>query len=248
VVTDADAPATEQAAETEKKEEGEGSTEDAQAYLDSASELKDKLAQLQELISARGEKGDPDLNAKLEGLSKQLEGLGLDGLGGGVGQSRELTEFLSGCVSMSIRKAGIQRSGTISALKKVANKEIDLAGAAELELWKYVGVCVNDLTDGELADYKRGDLRELPKAMVTAAQQEGAQEKVTSIDANVWKELQTIAKAMLDDLAGNKEQPPTMIGALFAIPLIGIFAFLAKKFMDMQNKDTTKPKDKKKNK
>merc|ERR1719253_303812 len=53
----------------------------AEAFVDSAKELNEKLAQLKALLDAKGEGADPALKERLQGLQQQLQGLGLDGLG-----------------------------------------------------------------------------------------------------------------------------------------------------------------------
>merc|ERR1719263_45668 len=150
---------------------------------------------------------------------------------------------------MSLRRAGAQKPATIGALRKVAEDKVSREEAAKLDLWKMVGACVNDLTQQELEQFKEGKLQQLPKAYVEMSKKPEAEEAVIQIEEAMWSELKTISTALLQQLVGNTEdnKPPVMFGALFAIPLLGVFGFLAKKFMDMQAETDTK-KDKKKSK
>merc|ERR1712070_548040 len=117
------------------------------------------------------------------------------------------------------------------------------------DLWKMVGACINDLTQQELEQFEEGKLVQLPKAYVEMSKKPEAEEAVINIEDAMWSELKTISTALLGQLVGNTEdnKPPVMFGALFAVPLLGVFAFLGKKFMDMQSETGTK-KDKKKKK
>jgi len=229
--------------------EGEG--EDGANLEDSAQELSDKLAQLKALLDAKGEGADPELKARLDSLQGQLGALGLGDMinGGGMQPSQELTEFLTGCVAMSLRRAGAQKPATISALKRLAGDKLSREEAAKLDLWKMVGACINDLTQQELEQFKEGKLVQLPKAYVEMSKKPEAEEAVIKIEDAMWSELKTISTALLAQMVGNTEdsKPPVMFGALFAIPLLGAFGFLAKKFMDMQSETGTK-KEKKKSK
>jgi len=213
--------------------------------------LSDKLAQLKALLDAKGEGADPELKARLDSLQGQLGALGLGDMIGGEGMapSKELTEFLTGCVAMSLRRAGAQRPATIGALRRLAEDKLSREEAAKLNLWKMVGACINDLTQQELEQFKAGKLQQLPKAYVEMSKKPEAEEAVTKIDDSMWNELRTISKALLKELIGNtdEQKPPVMFALMFAIPLLGAFAFLAKKFMDMQAETGTK-KEKKKSK
>merc|ERR1719440_329775 len=108
--------------------------------------------------------------------------------GGAPGSNKDLTEFLSGCVAMSMRRAGVQRQSTLGSLRRLADNKLPPEEAAKQELWKMVGVCVADFTEEEFADFKSGKLKMLPKAYVDASKKPEAEKKVMEIDAQVWKE------------------------------------------------------------
>jgi len=247
-----DVQVTEEAGEATEGGDGEGEEVDGASLQDSAQELSDKLAQLTALLDAKGEGADPELKARLDGLKAQLGGLGLGDMmdgGGAMAPSPELTEFLTGCVAMSVRRAGAQRPATVSALRRLADDKLSPEEAAKVDLWRMVGACINDLTQQELEQFKSGQLVMLPKAYVEMSKKPEVEESVKSIEATMWSELKTISKALLKELGGNPEdnKPPVKFAALFAIPVLGAAAFLAKKFMDMQGEAGTK-KEKKKSK
>jgi len=220
---------------------GEESEEDkearATAFADSAKELQEKLGQLKALLDKKGESADPALKERLKGLETQLDSLGL-GLGGGVGATKELTEFLGGCVAMSMRRAGVRRPSTLGALRKMAKGGLTQADAAGTELFRMVGVCVADLTDVELGQFKSGKLTVLPQAMADKAGKPEGKETVTGMEASIYKELKVVSNALLTTFAGDDEGAglPKYAGILAGIPVLGIFVFLGKKFMDMQKR------------
>jgi len=114
------------------EDSAEGDEEKGAAFVDSARELQEKLAQLKALLDAKGEGADPGLKEKLAGLESQLSSLGLDSLtGGGAGSNPELTEFLGACVAMSMRRAGMQRPATLGALRKLVENKLPPAEAAK---------------------------------------------------------------------------------------------------------------------
>jgi len=247
-----DMQVTEEVGDATGAGDAEGEEVDGTNLEDSAQELSDKLAQLKALLDAKGEGADPELKARLDSLQGQLGALGLGdiiGGGGAMAPSQELTEFLTGCVAMSLRRAGAQRPATIGALRRLAEDKLSPDEAAKLDLWRMVGACINDLTQQELEQFKEGKLVMLPKAYVEMSKKPEVEESVKGLEETMWNELKTISRALLKELIGNTEEqkPPVMFGALFAIPLLGVFAFLAKKFMDMQGEAGTK-KEKKKGK
>jgi len=237
--------------------EGEGealSEEDANAkaaaYIDSAKELQEKLGQLKALLDAKGDDADPALKERLKGLEQQLSGIGLGGggLGGGeVGSSPELTEFLGGCVSMSVRRVGLQRPSTMNALARMTEGKMTPAEASHNELWRMIGVCISEYTEDEFEDFKRGKTTVLPKPYVEKAKSAEAEAMVTSIEEGVWKELKVIAKSLLGQMTQDKEKPPMEYGYLAGIPMLLMIGFLVKKFLDMQkDKDDKAAKKEKK--
>jgi len=235
----------------EAKEEGSPDEQKGEEFVDSARELQEKLGQLRALLDAKGEGADPALKERLQGLESQLKTLGLDGLGGGgAGSSPELTEFLSACVAMSMRRVGMQRPATLGALRKLVQGKLPPAEAAKNELWRMVAVCITDFKEDELQSYKSGKVKILPKVYVDESKKPEAEKKVLEIDDQVWEELRKISDGLLLELQGdpaNAEKPPFSIAYLFFIPFLGAIGFLAYLFMNMQNSKEAKnsKKDKK---
>lgn len=222
--------------EPEKELTEEEKEAQAKAFADSAGELQEKLAQLKSLLDKKGENADPQLKERLKGLESQLDSLGL-GLGGGA--SKELTEFLGGCVAMSLRRAGARRPSTLGALRQMAKGRLEPAEAANTELWRMCSVCIADLTDVELGQFKAGKLTVLPQAMADKANKPEGKEAVTAMEASIYKELKVVADALLTTFAGDDEGTgvPAYAGLIAGIPIAAIFAFLGKKFMDMQKRE-----------
>jgi len=232
-------------------EAGEGMTDDAkaEAYANSYGELQDKMSQLQSLLAAKGEGADPELKERLASLQKQLGGLGLGDIGGAPepGSNPELTEFLTGCVIMSMKRIGMQRMSTIESLSKVVEDKMSPEQASKNELWKMVAICVSEFTDKDLENFKRGKLDKLPSAYVAMAKEPKAETAVMEIEKEIWAELKLVAAGLVKQLGnqeGAVEPAPIWIGMIGAVPFILAIGFLAKKFLEMQNRENTK-KDKK---
>jgi len=218
------------------------------AIEDSAAELGQKLEQLKALLDAKGENADPELKANLDGLSGQLSALGLGDILGGeaapsLPDSKELQEFLTACVMLSMKVAGDSKSSTLGALRYLVRGKLTPAEASEMELWKMTATCINELTEQELQQFKSGKLRKLPKNLIELSKKPEATKQVIDIEDNVWKQLAVISQAIV---GAPEDQPkqPIYLGMMFAIPLLCVFGFLGKKFMDMQTAKK-KPKDKK---
>lgn len=244
-----DAPAAEAAAEepnpevavadapAEGGEGGEAGEAKGQEFVDSARELQEKLGQLRALLDAKGEGADPALKERLAGLETQLTGLGLDGLTGGAGSSPEMTEFLSACVAMSLRRAGMQRPATLGALRRLVQKKLSPAEAAQQELWKMVAVCVAECKEDEFASFKSGKLKILPKVYVDAAKEPDAEKKVLEIEEPVWDDLRRISEGLLAELVGNQEEGSKLPGGagMFAmIPFAVIIGLMVYGFLKLQ--------------
>lgn len=249
----APAEAAEAAAEAGAEGGDDEPAEGGQNFVDSAKELQDKLAQLKGLLAAKGGDVDPQLKERLEGLEKQLEGLDLGGgLGGGSGgeASAELLEFLGGCVMMSLRKAGMRKPQSLAALGALASGKLTQEEGSDLDLVRMVSVCISELTDKELAEFKAGQLQVLPQALAAKAADAGAKDVVLGIEAEVWKQLGPVSKALqsqiLGDASGGRSLP-SGVGLIAGVPLFLAFVFLGKKFLEMQARDGEK-KDKKKSK
>jgi hypothetical protein len=218
----------------------------AAGIVDSARDLQEKLAQLRALLDKKGDGADPALKERLDGLTQQLSGLGLGSL---VGEeqpsSPELREFLGSCVMMSMRRSGMQRPATIGALAKLADTTTTPERAGDFELVRMVASCVNELTDEELSDSKKGKLQVLPKHLAAKAADPESKAEVLKIEAPVWAELQVVAAAMQKQIMGDAEvqKPPIMQGLMAGIPVLGMVIFLATKFNEMQKREVIK-KDK----
>jgi hypothetical protein len=223
---------------------------------DSASELSQKLEQLQALLDAKGDNADPDLKKRLAGLADQLDKLGLGGAldtGGSIPASKELTEFLTVCVGLSMKHltSASKRSSGVTALKLLVQGRLKPEEAQHMDLWKLTASCINHMTEAELEQFKKSKLAKLPKTYVDQAKTPEAEKQVMELDAQMWGELKTIAIAMVGD-----DEDPTMNtaivpGILAGILFLGAVGFLAKKFMDMQNsgdKDKKKKREGKKSK
>lgn len=226
--------------------EEEMSEAKAAGIVDSARELQEKLAQLRALLDKKGDGADPALKERLDGLTQQLSGLGLGSLTGEEQPSSpELQEFLSSCVMMSMRRSGMQRPATIGALAKLADKTITPERAGDFELVRMVATCVNELSDVELSDFKKGKLQVLPKNLAEKAAAPESKAEVLKMDAPVWAELQVVAAVMQKQIMGDAEvqKPPIMQGLLAGVPVLGMVIFLVTKFKEMQKREVTK-KDK----
>jgi len=229
----------------------EVSLEDASKIEDSANELNQKLEQLKALLDAKGENADPDLKAKLAGLQSQLSALGLGDLAGGFGDggssslpdSKELQEFLTACVMLSMKRAGDSRQSTLAALRLLARDKLTTTEAADMELWRMTATCINELTEEELKQFKNGQLRKLPMSYVELSKKSEATKQVTDLEPNVWNQLKIISLAITGS-PEDQPQQPIYVGMLAAIPMLGAVGFLGKKFMDMQA-EKNKPKEKK---
>lgn len=238
-----------EAAET--GEVGEAAASEAVNMEDSASELSQKLEQLKALLDAKGDNADPDLKARLAGLSSQLASLGLgdmaDGLGG-VPQSKELTEFLTVCVGLSMKHmtSTSSKSQAVTALKLLVKDKLKPEQAKSMDMWKLTATCINELTEQELAQFKKHKLAKLPKVYVDAAKKPEAEKQVLELDEQIWGELKVIATA----LVGDEEEPPPPIipGILAGVLFLGAVGFLGKKFMDMQSANEKKDKKKREGK
>jgi len=248
----AEPAAAEAAAETEAAPAAEGEAaaageevagteeEKGQKFVDSARELQEKLGQLKALLDAKGEGADPGLKEKLAGLEDQLKSLGLDSITGGgeVGSNKELTEFLGACVAMSMRKIGMQRPSTLSALRRLVDNNMSPEEASKNELWRMVGVCVGEFREDEFVNFKAGKIKILPKAYVDASKKPEAEQKVMEIDAQVWAELKKISEKLLKEMLGSApaEKPPLKSAYVAMVFLFIMIAGMGKLFIDMQRR------------
>lgn len=236
----------------DEAEDGEEAASEPGNVMDSAKELQDKLGQLKALLAKKGDSVDPELKERLQGLEQQLDSLNLDGLtglAGGAGSgSKELQEFLGGCIMMSLRRAGARRPQTLGALRRLA-KGVTQEEGADVELVRMVAVCVNELTDVELGQFRAGQLQILPQHLTAQAAQPSGRDAVLGIEATVWEQLGPVAAAMQEQLVGDVDanKLPGSTALIAGVPLLLIFAFLGKKFFEMKQREVHK-KDKGKKK
>lgn len=226
----------------------DGSAHDGAQLEDSANELSQKLEQLKALLDAKGDGADPELKAKLAGLQGQLSALGLGDLGLGnsdssLPDSKELTEFLTGCVMMSMKRLGESRQSTLAALRLLTRNKLTPSEASEMDMWRLTATCINELTEQELQQFKSGKLKKIPASYVELSKKAEAGKQVVDLEENIWTQLRTISLAIVGS-PEDQPQQPFYLGLVAAIPLLAAFAFLGKKFMDMQT-EKSKPKQKK---
>lgn len=226
--------------------ETEATENDVSNFEDSASELTDKLAQLKALLDAKGDV-DPDLKAKLDGLQSQLASLGLGDLGGSGYSSvpvKELQEFLTSCVGLTMKRVGASRPATIGTLKRLANGKLTPTEAATQDFWRMTATCINHLTELELQQAKGGGLQKLPNQYVEMSKKPEAEKGVLDLDQHIWKELKSVAIALVG-VQEDAPKPPMIYGLIAAVPLVCVLGFLGKKFFDMQAEQDGKKNKKK---
>mmetsp|Transcript_26078 Transcript_26078/g.35172 ORF Transcript_26078/g.35172 Transcript_26078/m.35172 type:complete len:318 (+) Transcript_26078:37-990(+) len=223
-----------------------------------AKELKEKLGLLTELlVKKHGAGADPALKERLDGLSKQLENIGAS-LGGldtdSSARNNAEQQVLAACVALAMWRAGPKHTATFKALRRMASGSLKAEEASELPLMRMVAVCVTGLSDTEYQQFTAGKLGELPKSLADKAALPAAKAEVLALEneiPGVWDQLVTVASPMYDTMkeAAGKESgtPPIMYGLLAAIPLLLGFAFLGKKFFDMQ-RDLQEKNERKKEK
>jgi len=220
-------------------------------FVDSAMELQDKLGQLRALLDSKGDAADPALKERLASLETQLSSLGLGNLGApkNAAPTRELLQFIMGCVTMSMRRVGVKRPSTIGALRRLANEQLTRQDASLMEIYRMSATCITEFTDDELEQYKAGKLTVLPKAFVEKAKTEDGKQNVLKLDDSIWTSMQTVAASIIKEIGEDAPSTPVtnVVGLLGAIPLLALLSFLGKKFYDMQQEKNGK-KDKKKKK
>jgi len=234
--------------EVEAPAEGNGEAEmDPATFAESAKELQDKLAQLTALLDAKGDDVDPQFQERLVGLKEQISKLNLGGLqgndGGGIG------ELVGGCAALAMRRAGMSKPSTMSQMRRIASGKLSQSQAAELELMRMITVCIYEMSTEELQLFKAGKLSILPSGMALKAAEQEAKQQVVDMEADMFSEVQTVAKGLIEQMGGEQKDSglPMTYGVLAAVPLLCIFAFLGKKFMDMQKREEGR-KDKSKKK
>lgn len=242
--------AAEVVAEETEESSGEEEGEAPQSYEDSAKELTDKLGQLSELLNGR-EDADPELKDKLEGLKAQLGSLGVDlgvDLGGGRAASKELTQFVSACMTLSTRRTGLKRPTTTGALRSLAKDGFTKEQAKDMDLAKMVAVCITELSDAEFDLYKAGKLTQLSKEMERKSQGSEGKSILLALEDDLWKAVGEVSKGLVKQLGGDdprKSDASSTLGLLAFIPILGGVGFLAKKFFDMQKENEARKVGKK---
>jgi len=220
--------------------DGEKTMESAQQYMDSAQELQEKLTLLQKLLDAKGEGVDPELKEKMDSLKGSLSSLGFtmngvqDSLGGlAEGQTAITNELATGCLAMSVHRAGARRLSTLEGLRRFASLEIKPEDAKSIELVKLVAVCINEISQADIDDLKAGKAKALPKNLADKAKTEG-EAHVLAFNSADWGMLRRAAKEMSGSLNRKKDDGGQWTpGFLAAIPVGCAVLFLTKKFLDM---------------
>uniref|UniRef100_A0A7S2AGY7 Transmembrane protein n=1 Tax=Alexandrium andersonii TaxID=327968 RepID=A0A7S2AGY7_9DINO len=241
------------AAQADDSGTGEDAASVADASESSLEELQKKLSQLKELVQKRGVEDPEWFKEKFEALSKQLSSMGLDSsnLGGDSQKDAEI-QVLTACLTLSIKSEGPRKSGTFSALQRMASGTLKAAEASELPLMRMVAVCAMRLSNTEYQSFTSGKLTSMPKPLVDKAALPAAKEDVLALEKDipsVWELLPTVAAPLRDTMkeAAAKESGPASntYGLVAAVPLLLAIAFLAKKFVDMQNAQRERESSKK---
>eukprot|EP00927_Polykrikos_kofoidii_P061824 TRINITY_DN56650_c0_g1_i1.p1 TRINITY_DN56650_c0_g1~~TRINITY_DN56650_c0_g1_i1.p1 ORF type:complete len:337 (-),score=63.53 TRINITY_DN56650_c0_g1_i1:243-1112(-) len=211
----------------------------AAAIADQGHDVLNKLSQLKQLLS---QKGDKVSEKDLETL-KNLESMLGDTLNSLTTQKTpedaEVLKFFSACVSMSVARVGGQRPTTQWALRQMADGKGDLKWASETELWRLAVSCVNRLTDSEYLRFNAGTLKQLPREYADIASKPEMKDEVVNLDPGHFAQLRIAAKAIVPD-APPPPTAPSWYGYLAILPVVGVFGFLAKKIIDMQMSETPK--------
>lgn len=232
------APAADESAKAPAEGEAAAEEESPKDFAASMQELQDKMGQLKGLLEKRGDV-DPALRERLEGLTKQLNGLGIGGGDGGAAARKAEQSVLTACLTLSLASAGPKKSSTFKAMGRLASGRVTKEEAADMELMKLVAVCVTGLSDKEYKKYTAGNLFTLPKHLTDKAAGKTARDEVLALESeieNVWKQIGDIAKPLYDTMreATGKGALPMWYGLVAAVPLIGAVGFLGKKFFDLQ--------------
>merc|ERR1719272_999877 len=106
--------------------------------------------------------------------------------------------------------------------------------ASESELWRMSTSCITRLTDAELAKFKAGSLKMLPKAHTDAAKTSEMTAEVLKLEQGHWDEFEVVAKSLVGEKVEAVAPANPMYGMVAAVPLLGVFGLLAKKMIDLQ--------------
>jgi hypothetical protein len=238
--------ASSEAVEEKKDEAGEAgeagdeasNEEKAQQFMDSAQDLQDKLAQLNELLEAKGDTIDPELKERIMGLKNQLGSLGVDMGGSSVGQNQQLTEFYALCISNTVSRVG-RKSGTINTLAKITDPSFTREAAAKSDFWRMAIACIQEANEQDLEEMKAGTMKKLPKEFVDIAQSPEGEKKVLELGEQEWAELKALVPELVKAYRGgngDNSPPPNFYGLLAFIPFLGMAGLMAKLYFDMKKK------------
>jgi len=242
------------AQDEEAQDEAAADAAPSQSFTDSARELREKLGQLKSLLDKRSDSVDPGLKERLEGLTKQLSSLGLDGLADmtdsrldGVADMTESKksaekQVITACISMAVKRVGLKRSVALRSLKMLASGTMKPQVASEDQLMRTIVVCLGGLSDAEFKQFTAGKLDTLPKALADKAVSSASKAEVLALEGEfpgIWEQLASAASPVYMSLkeAAAKEAPPPVpirYGLLAGVPIVLAVAFLSKKFLDMQ--------------
>lgn len=228
----------------------EDDTAKAKQIMSSAEELQEKLGQLNALLEMKGDSVDPALKERLDGLKKQLAGLGLGDTASTWTNSKDAQELYGQCIVLSMKRMGMRRPATLNGVAKLADPKTTKEAASTNDFIRMVATCLTDIEVEELNDAKKGRLAQLPKKMATKAASSEGRQAVLSLENEMWSSLQEVAAAFNKENKGDQDPanaPPVKMGLAAMVVFFAIVGVLGKKFMDMQNKSTEK-KEKKKDK
>lgn len=236
--------------EGDKAKNEEPSEEDLKKAEESAEEFAAKMKQLKALLKAKGENADPALLKQLEGLQGQLEKLGMADMLSDE-PKEENAELLTACTVMSVKRIGATRMSLLENLRKSGEDEITKEEAKDIDLFRQTCVCINELTQGDLDDYRANHerMRILPGKMAGQAQREG-DKCVMELEDGLFEQLKPLHKSFHQSLkenvsTGTTQGAPGWLSALLAIPFLIAVLGLAYKMYKL-NEERNNPKKKKK--
>mmetsp|Transcript_58830 Transcript_58830/g.117716 ORF Transcript_58830/g.117716 Transcript_58830/m.117716 type:complete len:253 (+) Transcript_58830:77-835(+) len=213
----------------------------------SSAALREKFGELQAMVEARAGTVEPELLAKVAELREQLQAL----------ERQEGVNRLSDCASMAaIRLGGASNSEVMAELKELAEGKLLPADAAQRELFRMTAVCVGNVTEQELAEFRGGNFSQLPDAYAELAAEPSAEAKVLGLDPDSWRSLADFAASALNATQPPPQQqdgwsgrPPMPILLLSVLPTVRLLRYLGKKYhswRDRRRAEQAESKDEKK--
>lgn len=98
------------------------------------------------------------------------------------------------CLAASIRRAGVSKQGTVTAIAQLGDSRQTLQDLQNVELVRMVGICLLESTSDDYEQFKAGMLEKLPVLMVQrAAKADTGPRMVAEIKGDRWNVLQEIA-------------------------------------------------------